>query len=194
MAKNTIILKALKSNKTVFTFHDLKMRFPGENTHNFQEKINYFVKKSELYRIRKGLYSIDKNYNKLEVANKIFTPAYVSFETALFSHALIFQVYKNIYIASYLSRAVIADGQKYIYRRLKPEILLNPMGIEINDNYSIASAERAFLDTIYIKKKFHFDSLLPLNWDKVFAILPIYQGNKRVTARVNELYKSSKGE
>lgn len=193
MARDTIILKALKIDKTVFSFHDLLIRFPQEDVHNFQEKINYYVKTGDLYRIRKGLYALDKNYNKLEVANKIFIPSYISFETVLFSSGLIYQYYKDIFIASYLKRSVEADGQTYVYRKLKMEILVNTSGIILEKAYSIASTERAFLDMLYNEKDFYFDTLLPLKWDKVFEILPIYQ-NKRLEKRVNKLYKISKSE
>jgi hypothetical protein len=57
--------------------------------------------------------------------------------------------------------------------------------------YNIASAERAFLDIIYLNKNYYFDNLSNLNWDKVFEILPIYQ-NKNMIKMVNKHYKESK--
>jgi len=52
-------------------------------------------------------------------------------------------------------------------------ILVNPQGVEIRDEYSIASRERAFMDTIYLNTEYHFDNLSPIDWDKCREILPI---------------------
>ena len=58
------------------------------------------------------------------------------------------------------------------------------------DNYFIAVPERAFLDIVYLNKDYHFDNLSVLNWNKVFEILAIYGGNKRMEKKVKEYYKN----
>lgn len=155
-------------------------------------RINYYAKGGDLYRVRRGIYAKDKNYSKLELATKIFTPAYVSFETVLAKAGVVFQYYGQIFVASYLTREIVADGQIYSYKRIKDAILTNNAGIENQENYSIASPERAFLDIIYIYKDYHFDNLSPLNWDKVYEILPIYGGNKRMEKKVKQYHKTCK--
>ena len=67
--------------------------------------------------------------------------------------------------------------------------MLNVKGIELKEHYTIASPERAFLDTIYLHVNYHFDNLDPLNWDKVYEILPIYGGNKRMSQVVDTYYQ-----
>jgi hypothetical protein len=67
------------------------------------------------------------------------------------------------------------------------------MGIENKGECSIATKERAFLDTIYINKDYHFDNLSPIDWDKVFQMLPMY-GNKRMATKVTGFYKNFKKE
>jgi hypothetical protein len=76
---------------------------------------------------------------------------------------------------------------------LKTNILNNNSGIENKGFYSIASKERAFLDIVYLNKDYHFDNLSPLDWDKVFSILPLYE-NKRMTKKVNQYYKDFKSK
>jgi hypothetical protein len=56
--------------------------------------------------------------------------------------------------------------------------LTNPAGVDQEGEYSIATSERAFLDVIYRSKDYHFDNMGPLNWEKVFDILPIYENKK----------------
>ena len=122
-------------------------------------RLSYYAKKGDLYRIRKGLYAKDRHYNRLELATRIFTPSYVSFETVLAKEGLIFQYYEEIFVASYLNREISVDGQVYSFRKLKTSLLVNAVGVQHVDETSIASRERAFLDTLYANKDYHFDNL-----------------------------------
>jgi hypothetical protein len=124
------------------------------------------------------LYAKDTNYNRYEVATKIFTPSYISFETVLRNAGLIFQYYTTIYGASYRSQTVMCDGQEYNFRTLKSSILTMTEGILIQDTYSLASPERAFLDMLYVHPGYYFDNLRPLNWKKVYLILPLYRNQR----------------
>jgi predicted transcriptional regulator of viral defense system len=187
------ISKILRSNKTVFTFKDISLIWGDTDKKATISAINYYVKTGNLYRLRRGFYAKDKNYDKFELATKIYTPSYISFETVLAKAGIVFQYYSQIFVASYLAREIIADAQKYSYKKIKDEILTNSFGIENKENYSIASPERAFLDTLYLYKNYHFDNLSPLNWEKIFEILPIYK-NKTMEEKVNRYYQKFKKE
>lgn len=150
--------------------------------------MNYYVKKGELYRIRKGLYAKNRDYNRLELATRIFTPSYVSFETVLAREGLIFQYYDKIFVASYLVREITVDQQIYSYRKIKTGVLINSIGVENVDETSIATKERAFLDILYVNADYQFDNYRSINWDIVFDILPIYS-NQRMAKRVTRLYE-----
>lgn len=187
MAKSDIT-DILRLNKTVFTFKDI-MLFSGEtDSILLKKRINYYVKTGDFYHIRRGIYGKDKNYNKLELAAKIYTPSYVSFETVLAQDGIIFQSYGQIFVASYLARDIVCDNQIYSYKKIKNSILTDHTGIRNNGNYSIATKERAFLDTLYLNKNYHFDNLSPLNWEKIFEMLAIY-ANKRMAKKINEYFK-----
>jgi hypothetical protein len=149
-------------------------------------RLNYYVNKGELYRIRKGLYAKDKNYNRYELATRILTPAYVSFETILVNAGVIFQFYEPIFLASYTTRKIFVDQQYYHFQKIKNEVLLNGIGIKHENETSFATKERALLDTLYLNKNYYFDNLDAINWDFVFEILPIYE-NKRLTKKVSFL-------
>lgn len=178
------ILNILKSNKTVFSFKDILLTSGKENPALLRRRLYHYTKHSDLYHIRRGLYAKDKNYDKFELATKIFTPSYISFETVLGKAGITFQFYGKIFVASYQSKEIICDGQIYNFKTIKDSILTNDLGIEKRENYFIATPERAFLDAIYLSKDYHFDNLSPLNWDKVLEILPIYGGNKRMEKMV----------
>ncbi len=178
----------LRAKNTVFTFKELALIWK-ETDANLAKKYAYrYVKMGKLYPIRKGIYAKDKNYDRLELAVKIFNPAYISLETVLAREGVIFQHYDRVFVVSYLSREVFCDGQTYVYRRIKEAILTNPLGLEKKENYYIASKERAFLDTIYLNKSYHFDNLSPIDWDKCFEIVAIYE-NKAMEKRLNSYYQ-----
>lgn len=189
--KKRLISDILRSNKTVFTFKDISLIWRDSDKKAVIAGVNYYVKTGELYRIRRGVYAKNKDYNKLELATRILIPSYVSFETVLTQAGINFQFYEKITIASYQTREIVIDNQIYSFKKIKDFVLTNSAGIEHREETSIASSERAFLDTIYIHKDYHFDNLGSLNWDKVFEILPIYK-NKRMTKKVNEFFEHYK--
>lgn len=194
MKKGDYISTILRSKQTVLSVKDIMLLWGEPASGAARVRINYYVKSGDLYRIRRGIYAKDKNYDKFELATKIFTPSYISFETVLGEAGATFQYYSQIFIASCVAREIKADGQIYSYRKIKDAILTNNLGIEDKDNYSIALPERAFLDVVYLNTDYHFDNLSILNWDKVFEILPIYGGNKRMEKAVKKYYKAIKAE
>jgi hypothetical protein len=188
MQKGDYLSAILKSNKTVFTFKDVALLWQEPASQATRVRINYYINKGKLIKLRRGIYAKSNNYNKLELATRIFTPAYVSFETVLASEGLVFQIYEKIYVASYVTREIIIDKKVYSYRRIKLPVLTNPLGVLQDGITSVASKERAFLDILYANKDYHFDSLHSLEWEKVFEILPIFE-NKRMEKSVNRLYR-----
>ena len=186
MSKGDYLTAILKSPKTVFTSKDIALLWGEQSSNSARVRLNYYVKNGDLHRIRRGLYTKDKNYNKIELATRIVSPSYVSFETVLAKEGVIFQFYSQIFIASYLTREITIDEQVYSFRQIKKHILTNPLGIEHRDEISIATKERAFLDTLYSNTDYHFDNIGSLDWEKISEILPIYQ-NSRMIKKIKEL-------
>jgi predicted transcriptional regulator of viral defense system len=190
MQKGSYLTAILRSNKTVFSTKDIALLWNEPGTAAARVRLNYYVNRGNLYRIRKGLYAKSREYNRLELATRIFTPSYVSFETVLAREGLIFQYYEEIFVASYLIREITVDQQAYSYRKIKTGVLINNLGVESINETSIATKERAFLDILYVNADYQFDNIRSVNWEKVFEILPIYQ-NQRMAKKVNQLYKKA---
>jgi len=188
MRKGNYLTTILRSPKTVFSYGDIVMLWGEPGSQAVRVRLNYYVKQGNLVRIRRGLYAKDKNYNKLELATRIFTPAYVSFETILSKEGVIFQFYSQIFVGSYLTREITIDDQLYSFRKIRNSLLTNSIGVELKDENSLATKERAILDTLYLNSDYQFDNLDGVDWEKVFEILSIY-GNKRMDKKVKELYQ-----
>jgi len=179
----------LRSPKTIFSIQDVSLMWGEENEITISIRLNKYVKAGKLIRVRRGLYVKDKNYDRFELATRIYTPSYVSFETVLTREGVNFQYYGNVFTASYINREISVGEQKITFVRMKDYVLSNTTGIEHKDGYAIATRERAFLDRVYVSKDYHFDNLANLNWDKVFEILPVYH-NKRLDKKIKEYFKS----
>lgn len=178
----------LRSSKSIFPIKDVALLWGEKIEAAARVRLSQYAKKGKLIRVCHGIYAKDKNYNRFELATRIYTPAYISFETVLTRSGINFQYYSNIFVASYLSREIEADGQKISFIKIKDSVLSNTTGVEHIDNVAIATKERAFLDRIYVSKDYHFDHLDVLDWNKVFEILPIYD-NKRMNKKVDQYYK-----
>ena len=97
--KKSDISKILRLKSSVFTIKEILITLEEKKSSLLRRRLNYLVKKGELYSIRRGIYAKDKNYDRLELATKIFTPAYISFETVLAKEGIIFQYYNKKGIA-----------------------------------------------------------------------------------------------
>ena len=181
----------LRSPKSIFSTKDIALLWGEKGEASSRVRLSDYVKNGKLIRVHRGMYAKDKNYDRLELATRIYTPSYISFETVLTRTGVNFQYYGNIFVASYITREIEADGQKISFVRMKDFVLSNTIGIEHVNDVAIATKERAFLDRIYVSKDYHFDHLDVLDWDKIFEILPIYR-NKRMSKKVAEYFKDYK--
>jgi predicted transcriptional regulator of viral defense system len=188
--ENNVILTLYNRPETVFTVHEVSQYVPGINSKQLKDRLYHAVKSGKLLRIRKGIYTKDR-YNTLELATKIYTPSYISLETVLSSHGVIFQHYMTIFVCSYLTRTLVVDRSTIQLRRMFDPILTNTLGIERKDGYYLATLERAFLDAVYLYKNYHFDNLSGVNWEKVNEYKSFY-GNAAFNRRLNSYYKDFK--
>lgn len=163
----------------------------GENKDGvLSKRLNHYVKDGRLLNPRRGFYA-KKNYNAEELACIIYTPSYLSLEYVLQKVGVVFQYDSRLTSVSYLSRSVEVDGREYSYHKIKGEILADTRGVERNGIVNIATAERAFLDVMYLNADYCFDNLRSLSYKRILELLPIY-GNKRLEERVKRMfYKQS---
>lgn len=185
---DNLIAKLYKSPKTVLNTKDLALIWGQTNVDNLKSKISYYVKTGALIRLARGIFAKDADYSPKELATSIYAPSYISFETVLREAGIIFQYYETIFVASKWPRTIKIDKYNFTFRKLKDIILFNGSGIINESGFSIATPERAFLDTIYLSPQYYFDNLSPLNWDRVFELVKIYK-NKKLTERVNNYYQ-----
>ena len=189
MATDNLIAKLYQSPKTILTTKDIALIWEETNTANLLSKIKYYAKQGSLIRLTRGVFAKDKNYNPKELATSIYTPSYISFETVLREAGIIFQHHDSVFVAGPYPTTKNIDGNTIVFRKLKDSVLYNALGVKSEKNYSIATPERAFLDTIYLSPKFYFDNLRSINWETCFELAKIYD-NKQLIKRVTQYHKN----
>ena len=165
-----------KLSQTVFTTREIALILGETNSDIVKSKINYYVKRGELFSLRRGIYSKDPKFNGFELATKLYTPSYVSFETILAKHNVVFQYDSRIHLACYVTREIEINKIKIYYKKMTSNVLHDPNGISNEKGYPEATVERAFLDTIYLFGKRHFDNLEPIDIERCKNMLSIYEG------------------
>ena len=185
--KNQLLIELHKQPQTVFSLKEISLLMPELEYNNLSNQVLYLAKQGAIKRLARGIYAKDE-YSPSELANKLYTPSYISLETVFLSAGITFQYYERIFSVSYLTRTVEVDGHTLQYHQMSKNILLDKRGLVERDNITIASPERAFLDALYLYKDYHFDNLGALDWDKVFELVDIYN-NKAMRKRADEYHQ-----
>lgn len=192
-------------NTIIITTSDIRKVFPtisGDSTHLWN-------KKKYLTRIGKGIYFnnyffMDKLNEQLLflIANKAYSPSYVSLESALNYYGIIPEAVPNITsITTRKTNTIKYDLGEFIYKSIKPSLMF---GYELIKKetiyYKIATAEKAIIDLLYLNpnlKTFddfdgirinseYFDEVV--NRNKMLKITEKI-GSKSLTMRVLKLIK-----
>ncbi len=182
------IAEIYKTQRTVLTSKELALIWSESRADNLKTKIRYYVKQGSLIPLTRGVFATRADYNVKELASRIYTPSYISFESVLREKGVIFQHYEATFIACPYSKIVSIKGNNIVCRKLKDSILFNAKGVDSSKNCNTASLERAFLDMIYLSSNYYFDNLQPVKWERCFELLDVYN-NKELEKRVGKYYK-----
>jgi len=180
-------IKLKINNQTVFRFSDLSQVVAGYTGSKLRSALKYALAKGDIFRISQGIYSLSKDYSFLEFANKYRSPSYISLYSVLQKEGVVFQPYSTIYIISNRSQEIEIDGQKYIYRKIKDDILLNPFGVKNDNGIQMANIERAICDKLYLDGNEYFDNLRNVDWNLMTEInQKVYSENKLILNFINK--------
>jgi len=178
--------KLILSGKTVFSIKDVQKLLDISDPSYTRLFLHRLKKSWVLLNPKKWIFTLYK-YDPLELASKIITKSYISFETVLQKEAIIFQDYSHtITLASTNTITKVYNKITFQAHKLADHILYNPLGINNYENrYMIASSERAVCDMIYLYGNNHFDNIRPLQKHKLEKLKHIY--NKRTALSIQQL-------
>ena len=179
----------LLSKRTVFTTQSLMLMTGNSDGAKLAQSLHYYVKQGRLLNPRRGIYA-KLGYDEREMACSVFRPSYISLEYVLGRAGVIFQYDSAVTCVSYLTRSVVIDGKSYSFRQIDGTAWAGMDGIQMEDNITIATSERAFLDMLYLSSgNCYFDNLRPLNRRLIRQLTPLYN-SRRLEERVTNLLET----
>jgi predicted transcriptional regulator of viral defense system len=188
----TKIEKLLVSNQAVFTVDDLAILWNMADRKKLWESIKYYLRTKRLEKVYSGVYVLaNQDYSQLELAVNVFTPAYISFHTALGIHGINCQQYEAVHLMALASKKLEFNGNKLVYHQLKEDVFFNEFGLKQEEGYKIASAERAICDTLYLVPSMTFDVTTQINADRLLQVAHIYH-NDSLLKKVKEIIRKNK--
>jgi predicted transcriptional regulator of viral defense system len=168
---NFIEFKEKFKDFTVFSLNDIRNsegNFRRRSLNEWQDK-GYIKKVIDKYYVFSDL---ELNENVLfEIANRIYSPSYVSMEMALsYYHLIPESVYTITSITTKKTNSFDTKIGNFDYRTVKPEFYFGFIIEDYDDkHYKIASIEKSILDYLYlnpgVREKEDFKSLR-INYDE----------------------------
>jgi len=149
----TRIIKRLQDSSHILITPRILKQYAGivsESTLN--RLIRDLVDSDILGKLERGKYFLnDTRVNDFVKANIIFSPSYVSFETALNHHGILSQFpYETTSATPKKSKTKNIDGKIYSYAHIKKSLF---WGYIKQGGYLIAEPEKALLDQLYLNSK-----------------------------------------
>ena len=145
-------LKEQLKDFPVFSISDIRKIEPNF----YRRRLNEWQDKNYIKKLRRGFYMFtDTTLNEevlFLIANRLYTPSYVSFESALSYYGLIPEgVYSITSACGRKTSSFHTPIAEFVYRRIKPQLLfgysLQKQGLQ---TYKIAEIEKAVLDYLYL--------------------------------------------
>ena len=187
---------------TVFSLADIRQ---ADNAFH-RRRLNEWQEKGYIRKIIKGYYIFaDKPLEEkslFEIANRIYSPSYVSFEMALARYGLIPESVYGITSASTRKTSHFKTSiGSFIYRTIRPKLYFGFEFLENNEKlFKLASPEKSLLDLFYIKTELRdaasfaglrinrevFFNLM--NRDKINGYLRVY-GQVSLKRRINNFWE-----
>ncbi len=137
---------------TIFSLNDIR----SVDSDFFRRRLSEWQEKGYIRKIIKGYYifsDLELNESSLfEIANRIYSPSYISFEMALsYYHVIPESVYGVTSASSrrtYKFRTPVAE---FIYRTVRPQLFFGYRLVRYDNKYfKMATMEKAILDYLYI--------------------------------------------
>lgn len=197
-------LSKLKRNKLdIFSVRDIENLFSSEKIKTIKNNLSRWAGNGYIYKLKNNLYEFvdvgqEKNIPDVYIANKLYSPSYVSLETALSIYSLIPDIAVQVTsLTTKLTRKFKNKHGVFYYRSCQKRAftgykLMLYEGVKVY----IADPEKALVDFVYFnihqrfpmdfdEERFDKDSIKKLNWNKVLQYAGLF--NKKTVDTLKTL-------
>ncbi len=186
LVNQTIFASKIKDKKLyIFSANDIRALF-GVSAVAALALLHRYKKQGFVVQVKRGLYVFpDALPPDVHVANRLYSPSYISLEFALSYHGVIPEtVYEITSVTTKSTRRFETLGKIFSYRKIKKVAYT---GYEIHTqqglSFYIADAEKAFVDTNYLRLNNKQEPISRFNKEKI---------NPEKALRYAELFHSTK--
>lgn len=183
----------------IFTDEDLKIILPDTTKEKIHNSLSYHFKQGHLKKFKRGVYSLVEPRNKNSIskfylANFLYNPSYVSFESALSHYGLIPE-------AVYETTSACIQEKKKMFKTTEgifsfSHSPVTPFFLDVvkdeQQSFLIASPLRALFDTIYSNRKVYktlgdLEVDLRIDLDELKNYLVVYEASEILS--LGDLYR-----
>lgn len=170
LVNQTVFAAKIKDKKLyIFTANDVRLLF-GVSAMAASGLLHRYKKRGFILQIKRGLY-VFPDFLPLDVyvANRLYSPSYISLEFALSYNGIIPEtVYEITSVTTKSTRHFETLGKVFSYRKIKKTAY---MGYEIQKqqglSFYMADAEKAFVDANYLRLKNKREPVSRFNKEKI---------------------------
>lgn len=144
--------KLTSSEKVFFTSRDISVLLDIKSTRTRENIITKLLEAKILTQLEKGKYFLTSaKPNDFKISQYIYSPSYVSLESALNVYGVLSQFpFEITAVTLKKPTSKFINGKTYTYSRLKKSLFT---GYIKKDDYLMASAEKALFDYLYMACK-----------------------------------------
>lgn len=152
MKTEDIINKLREINIKILSLSDLKKLFNIAKDNTAYKTAGKLVKKRFLIRLMKGCYASTFNLpEEYEIGNSLYSPSYISLETALNYYGILSQFpYAIASVTTKKAKKIKANSKEYDYAHINKNLF---WGYKKENGLLIATPEKALVDLIYFACK-----------------------------------------
>lgn len=139
----------------VFTVVDVLKFFPQDSSNTIKTQLFRLIKKGVIQQIKRGIYTFDLSLvDELELSNLLYSPSYISLETALHFYGIIPDIPQAVTsVTSTTTKQIQTKCGAFFYQKIKQSLFFGYKVITGMQGYfKIAKKEKALLDYFYIRK------------------------------------------
>ena len=188
-----------EKSKYIFTPLDLQ-RYFKVNYDTARKFILRGINKNIYLKLKRGLYSLSETPpNNYLIANRLYEPSYISFDTALSYYGIIPEtIYSITSATAKATRRFIVKGIEYTYQKLRKEFFAGYRAIKYQgETVLLAEPEKALADYLYFielkKRNLSYErlNLKKIQKSKVTAYVKLFKRPK-MNNLIKNIYAQSR--
>src|SRR3989344_9703766 len=181
------------SKLTLFSLKAIRDILEVQKESTFFSIVKRLIKSDVIKKVEKDKYMLSTYQDYFAIANFLYKPSYISFETALNHYGILSQFpYEMTSATPKKTLQKVIDDKAYSYTHIQKSLY---WGYDIRTGFVIAQPEKALLDQLYIASKgikgenLNEYDYTHINKSIFFNYLENFPKTRQFEAKIKELYE-----